>query len=206
VILKLWRTIFSPAKKGSHQLRTMPECSIPYIPPRLKTDNRPALEEFQVGEFLYMRCRPESIQNPYKSISITELSHNRSGPNENALCNPDDVLYSIREDENFEKYVGLEICTLEIVSLNENNRYIKEYMQEKDGVPNHGKIELLHEPEPCMYPHSVFRIWFNGDIVTYNNYDSTIGKFKKLRTQIKEEIASMIRRTQVNYSDPSPQS
>lgn len=179
----------------------MLECSIPYIPARLKTNDRPILEQFQVGEFLYMRCKAESLQNPYKSISITELSHNRSGQSDIPLCNPDDVLYSIKKEEEFEKYTGLEICTLEIISLNQDNKYAKEYTHEKDGIESHGKLELLHEPKPCMYPHSVFRVWFNGTLVTYQNYASTIGRYKEIRTKIKEELASMIRRTRVSYSD-----
>jgi hypothetical protein len=124
--------ISSPIKELS-QSNGMQECSIAYIPQRLQQNNKPVIEQFEVGECLYMRCKPAVLKNPYESISITELSHNRAGLRDNILCNPDDVLYSIKLDEPFEKYEGLEVCTLEIKSLNENNRYHKDYSEEKNG-------------------------------------------------------------------------
>ena len=101
----------------------MQECPLPYIPSRLQIKNRLRIEQFEIGEFLYLRCKPEVLNNPYRDISITELSHNRSGLKDNILCNPDDVLYCIKENEAFEKYPDMEVCTLEIISLNEHNKF-----------------------------------------------------------------------------------
>ena len=179
----------------------MQECSIGYIPQRLQQNGKPIIEKFEVGECLYMRCKPEALKNPYESISITELSHNRAGLQHNILCNPDDVLYSIKSDEPFEKYEGLDVCTLAIKSLNANNQYHKEYSEEKNGQTYTGMIKLLHEPVPCMYPHSVFRVWLNGETVTYDNYKQTLKKVTKIRNLLKEELASMIRRNQVSQDD-----
>lgn len=52
-----------------------------------------------------------------------------------------------------------------------------------------------------MYPHCIFRITLNGDIVTYDNYKETLGKVHKIRNEIREELASMIVRRQVHQAD-----
>lgn len=179
----------------------MQGCAIPYIPTRLQTNNRQPIEEFEIGESLYMRCKSDVLVNPYKGMSITELSHNRSGSNNNILCNPDDVLYNIVPENIFEKYEGLEVCILDIKSLNGDKKYRKYFSETKNGQEYTGAIELLHEPEPCMYPHSVFRIWVNNEKVTYENYKETLTKVNKIRNSIKEELASMIRKRELRQDD-----
>lgn len=184
----------------------MPECSISYIPVRLKRNNRPIIETFEVGEHLYMRCNPTDLENPYKNISITELSHNRAGLQADILCNPDDVLFSIKTEELVEKYTDKVVCTLRVISLNEGNKYKKVYKQtKKDTGTNQdieytGVIELIHEPEPCMYPHCVFRVWVNDEKITYDNHKHTLSKLHEIRAHIKEELASMIISRQVSQT------
>lgn len=51
-----------------------------------------------------------------------------------------------------------------------------------------------------MYPHSVFRVRLNGEIVTYENYKDTLKKVNKIRNLLKEELASMIRQNQVSQN------
>ncbi len=179
----------------------MQECLLPYIPTRLHTNDKPIIEQFEVGEYLYMRCTLDQLSNPYKSISITELSHNRSGLKDNILCNPDDVLFSITQDEEFGKHENLDICTLEIISLNAGGKFNKLYTESKNEITYTGRLELLHEPESCMYPHCVFRVWLNNDRVTYDNYKATLKKVQKIKTEMKEELASMIRKKQVSQDD-----
>jgi len=178
----------------------MEECPLAYIPDRLKTFNRPAITRFDVGEFLYRRCKPSEIENPFKSITITELSHNRSGLKEDTLCNDYDVLFNINAEEAFEKHVDKVVCTLKIVSLTENNKYRKEFTQRKNEMDYVGVMELIHEPESCMYPHCVFRVWVNDEVVTYDNRKQTIDKLSEIRTRLKEELASMIITKQVNQN------
>jgi hypothetical protein len=117
------------------------------------------------------------------------------------LSEENDVLYSIKPEEPFEKYPDRVVCTLEIVSLNEEKRYCKEFRQVKNEKELIAILELLHEPEPCMYPHVVFRVWLNDERVTYDNYKETLYKVKQIRTAIKEELASMIRRKIVSQND-----
>lgn len=174
---------------------------MPYIPERLHMKNRSCVETFEVGECLYMRCNPKVVDNPYKEISIAELSHNRAGLAADILSVPEDVLYSIKLDEPFEKYEGKVICTLEIKSLTPEHKYHKTFTQEKNGELYTSVIELLHDPEECMYPHSVFRVWLNGETITKDNFGKTIGKLNKIRTELKEELASMIKRKQVHQDD-----
>ena len=179
----------------------MPICSIPHIPDRLKLNGRPIIVEFEIGEFLYMRCDQGVLDNPYEKISITELSHNRSGLKGNTLCNPDDVLFSIKETDGFEKYADKEICILEIKSLTPANKFKKTYSETKDTLIYNCEFELLHEPELCMYPHCVFRVVINEEIVTYANYKTTLRKVTKIRNSLKEELASMIVRQAINQND-----
>lgn len=172
-------------------------CKLPYIPQRLHTNNKVNNNAFVVGEFLYMRCNQDVLDNPYKSISITELSHNRSGEN-NSISVAEDVLYSIKAEENIEKHNDKKICSLEIIDLNKNNSYRKKFTQEKNGCQFEAILELFHEAEPCMYPHCVFRVTLNNERVTYNNYKDTLQKVNKIRNSIKEELASMIVRMEVS--------
>jgi len=82
----------------------MQGCRLAYIPDRLHTNDRPIINEFEVNENLYLRCKAEDLENPYRGVTITELSHNRSGLKDNIICNPDDVLYNIKQNKPIEKY------------------------------------------------------------------------------------------------------
>ncbi len=179
----------------------MEECHLSYIPARLHTNDKAIITEFEIGEFLYRRCNPEELENPFKGITIGELSHNRGGLNNNLLCNPNDVLFSIREYEDFQIYEGKVVCPLKIKTLTENSSYIKEYTQTKDNTEYKCVMQLIHEPEPCMYPHCVFRVWINDTIVTTKNNKTTIDKLTEIRTKLKDELASMIRKRQVSQND-----
>jgi hypothetical protein len=108
-----------------------------------------------------------------------------------------DVLFNIRHDNPQERYVDFEICTLKIKSLNEEMFYRKHFSETKQDIVYNATMELLHDPHECMYPHSIFRVYFNDEIVTYDNYKVTIAKHQKIKTSIKEELASMIRRREV---------
>ncbi len=90
------------------------------------------------------------------------------------------------------RYIDKEVCTLRIISLNEKNQYEKEFTQEKNGHLATARIKLIHDPVPCMYPHCIFRIWLNGVVVTFGSYKQTLKKWRKIRTELKQELASMI--------------
>ncbi|CAN5588655.1 hypothetical protein BH10BAC4_BH10BAC4_19790 [soil metagenome] len=199
-ILKHWPTTFYLINRKSKP-ETPNDCKLEYIPHRLKRNRRPIIQTYQIGEHLFYRCKPEELENPYKKISIAELSHNRSGFPLDSLSTAADVLYNINPNNTFERYTNLEICILEIKSLTPQNIYRKQFSETKADVIYNAIIELRHDPGDCMYPHSVFRVSFNGEIVTYDNYQKTLGKHPKIRNSIKEEIASMIKRRQVSQNE-----
>ncbi len=152
-----------------------------------------------MGEELYYRCKPEVIEDPYKTQSIAELSHNRSGTGQ-SISLPNDVLYSIKVDEDFETYVDKVVCTLVIRDLTPDNRYDKWFEQDKNGRVVCANIQLIHVPETCMYPHCVFRIWLDGVLVTMDNYKTTLGKVNEIRNRLRFEIASMIYNKEVSQA------
>lgn len=166
-------------------------CTLTYIPDRLHSTNKQPITQFSVGEFLFRRCKPEELANPFAAISLTELSHNRSGLREQALSLPDDVLFNILENDPVEIY-ELEVCPLEIIDLNESNQYSKFFEEEKNGERIIVRMDLLHDPAPCMYPHCIFRIWVGDIVVNFDNYKASLGRYNQIRTKIREELASMI--------------
>lgn len=182
-ILKGWLIGFFRKKKP-----TFEPCQLHYIPDNLKTKGRTPIHSFYVGELLFMRCDAEDLNNPYNSITLAELSHNRRGKERHPMSNPSDVLYNIKSDVNFEKYPDKSICTIKILDLTETHIYDKSF-QDSEKIAT---IKLIHDPLPCMYPHCVFRISYNGEIVTYDNYKQGLKKANKLRNQLKIELASMI--------------
>lgn len=176
------------------------QCDLEYIPVRLKTLDKEALETFSIGEHLYYRCKPEVLENPYKGISVAEVSHNRSGEN-NTISNVEDVLYNIVPGLNFEKH-DLEICTLEIKDLNQENKYHKEFPLDPDPkITSTATMDLLHDPHPCMYPHSMFRVYLDGELITLENYKGTLNKSPQIRSMIKHELAKMILRKEVSQAN-----
>lgn len=179
----------------------MKQCERKYIPPHLHQYEREKFDTFGVGEYLYFRCEKDVLDNPYSKITIAELSHNRSG-NENALSKPEDVLWNISDDTSFEAYKELEICELKIVDLTPDSKYSKSYPETKKEIEYNCLFELLHEPEPCMYPHVVFRVTLNGEVIQKGKrYNETIGKLNKIRNSLKEEITAMIVRREVSQQD-----
>lgn len=176
----------------------MEPCQLLYIPTRLHASEREPIEVFSIGENLFRRCDPKDLENPFASITLTELSHNRRGNDGYVLCEPNDVLFNIKAENGFETYDNAEVCTLEIIGLNPDGKYIKEFDQIKNGEFITARMELLHDPEPCMFPHCVFRIWIGDVIVTYDNYGDTLDRYKQIRTKIREELAHMMVTKKIN--------
>jgi hypothetical protein len=172
-------------------------CKHSHIPERLKRQDRPVIDTFEIGEELYYRCDPKDLVNPFIKSPV-ELSHNRSGPLSEPLSFPEDVLFNIVATNDFDRYPDKVVCTLTIKGLTDERRYRKLFSQTKNGQEFSAVLELLHDPEVCMYPHSVFRLWINDELITIQNANSTISKLDKLRTFIKQELASMIKQRQVD--------
>ncbi len=176
------------------------QCNLEYIPVRLRTLDKASLDTFSVGENLYYRCKLDVLENPYKGISVAEVSHNRSGEN-NSISNAEDVLFNVVPELDFEKH-ELEICVLEIKDLNPESKYHKKFPPEPDPkIVATATMDLLHDPHPCMYPHSIFRVHLDGELITMDNYKTTLNKSPQIRSMIKQELAKMILRREVSQEN-----
>lgn len=182
----------------------MSVCSLNYIPKRLHfTDERVYIETFNLSDVLYRRVPQSALENPFGSISLTDLSHNIGITNKIEVSKEKDVLYSILEEEVVEIY-DQEVIALEVISLNEENKYDKTFH-----CPKREELKvralLAHDPIPCMYPHAVicFFIYRNENEVevTMENYRKTLGhnSYKHLRTKLRHELTKMIVRKEISY-------
>lgn len=170
------------------------ECTLDYIPERLHTNDKPIIEKFAIGEELYYRCKSDECSKPYDKISLYDISHNRNFCN-NQEYRRDDVLYNIIENDQRQQYQNFDTTVLKIQSLQDNTTYFKEIVSQEN--PDLSvTIKLIHDPIPCMYPHSVFEVSVNGDTINSENYNSLLNKknrtFKNLRSDIRQELTSII--------------
>ncbi|CAN5326048.1 hypothetical protein BH09BAC5_BH09BAC5_00760 [soil metagenome] len=179
-------------------------CELEHIPGELHKGNKVTIESFEVGEEIYRRCSAEQLENPFiGGVSICELSVNRRGIAPDFISQPNDVLLNITGigDPILNKVV----CTLTIKDLHPvSNTYEKSFEQTKENPQTHlpvlyrASMKLIHEPEICMYPHCVFRVWLNGELVTMDNYRGTIYKVKKIKTELQMALVEMIVQRQIS--------
>lgn len=177
----------------------MEDCTLGHIPPRLKTGERKAFQTFEVGEKLFRRCTPEQLENPFAYVKLYDLSLNREGLKAQKISEANDVLYNVNPDIDQEIH-DRQICILEIISLNESGTYQQKLEDDIKGI--FAIIYLLHDPVPCMYPHTVFQI-FAGEVeVTEDNYSATIGSkaYKTLKQKIRQVLGIMIVREEVDQN------
>ena len=134
-------------------------CSDLDIPEYLHTNDKLAINDFTGDELLYRRFKP--IKDPNgdpnifkdgtvsKSIFSTKtpMSCNRQ---KYSLCEKD-VLFNTNKPEHF---VNWGIIALKVGIINEFK-----YVCSKDDTYT---LNVLHEPHPCMYPHSSVYIIKNG--------------------------------------------
>jgi len=179
------------------------DCQLTYIPDRLHLKNKQIIHEFIVGEKLYYRSKPENLTKPYDNISLRDISHNRNF-NDDIAYPMNDVLFNTDLDDDREIYEGLEVVLLVITELQNETTFKKEIIYSQNLEDIKVMIKLKHDPIPCMYPHSVFEISVNNEIVNQNNYNSILGKknktYSNLRSEIRQELTSMIQNRVVDSS------
>jgi len=174
-------------------------CDKAHVPDRLRKNQRDPVEVFEVNEEIYYRCLPEVLDNPYKGISICELSHNRQGLQINRLSEPNDVLINITGNGP-NTYTDKVVCVLTIKDVDGTaNTYNKTFTQEKDNIQHEARMKLIHDPDECMYPHSVFRVWLNEELINYNNYN-LVDKLKQIKSGLKTALAAMIIQRQISQT------
>ena len=182
----------------------MERCGLHYIPNRLHSENRDTIDEFFHGEDLYVRH--EIGQPPFMTKPLYELSINRQGSTTAIMSHPDDVLFNIDPSElkPEEKYEGMGVDAMRVRQIDpESKTYVLVYNQEEGEEDNRGTLEmkLVHNPLPCNYSHSLFRIFFKEVVVEKKNYKQTIGRrniaMGKLRDFVRKELEGMIYRREV---------
>lgn len=164
----------------------MGDCKIPYIPERLHRKDRGLIEEFYNDELLYRRSKKSEVNSPFQ-ITLTDLSVNRQGAQTCILSEADDVLFSLDLDDENVTYIGMEVVKMKV--LNVDNQY-KTYRFVDGPV----KMQLLHNPLDCNYSHSVFRVWYNDQIITFGNWNESLGvkSARGYRTLLRNELGKMI--------------
>jgi len=179
------------------------DCTLDYIPKHLHANEKPVVKEFSIGEKLYYRCKPNDLKRPYDKISLYDISHNRNF-NDASLFSEKDVLYNIIEDDEVQLYENLNIVTLKIIELQGRYTHIKEITSINDSSVK-ALIVLKHSPVPCMYPHSVFEISVNDEVVDKSNYKQLLNKknqtYKNLRSDIRQELTSIIQTGIIDTSE-----
>jgi hypothetical protein len=177
------------------------KCQLDHIPSHLHTNNKPVIKKFKIGEELYYRCKPDECKRPYDKISLYEISHNRNFGNRQQYPKKDVLINIIENDPS--KVYDSKIVTLKITKLSKEETFSKELISQSNPSLK-ARLNLLHAPLPCMYPHSVFEITINGTVINKDNYSSTLGKknvsFKNLRSDIRQELTSII---QTGIIDPT---
>lgn len=175
------------------------DCKLSYIPHYLHLNNKPIIDRFNIGEELYYRCSGFSCKKPYDQISLYDISHNRNFSDKKKFPK-EDVLLNIEENQPEERYDS-DIVTLRIDVLGNRSTFVKKIIS-RDNEDLTAEIKLIHDPLPCMYPHSVFEVSLGGEIVTRENYKSTLGKsnrtMKNLRSDIRQELTSIIQTGSIN--------
>ena len=126
-------------------------------------------------------------------MSLYDLSINREGKKNHPISKPSDVLYDITESEN--EFYQTSYIILKINEISKPYYYKKKIIQKDSDNKSHEVIiELIHDPLPCMYPHSIFRFFHDNQIVTKENFKNTLGKKsqKRLRQKCRDSLTRMI--------------
>lgn len=179
----------------------MADCQIDYIPNRLHWNEREVLEIFHPEEFLYRRLNKDQEKKaPYSTISLIDLSFNRSGIGATIISEREDVLWNFDTKIGFQRY-ELEISDLKVGFLNLEVDSKRIFNCPDYGNDNETIMQVVHDPDDCNYAHSVICFYYNGVETTFDNWKETLGskRCKKLRKTIKDELhKAMVRTLGVN--------
>lgn len=176
-------------------------CTIPYIPKHLHQNNKPIIPGFSEGELLFWRLGKNQSISPYSSISLYDVSCNRSGVKPKFISVEEDVLWNIEPGAVLEKYIS-EIITLIVRRIYPNNPPIKPIIHPDDISSQNQRVAimtLIHDPLPCNYAHCMFVFDLNGVRITKQNYGQTfdVKPLKKLRQACRDELNKAILKREV---------
>ncbi len=172
------------------------QCFLEHIPKNLHRRGRKLCKKFYLHEEIYRRCPTHLIDNPFATITLSDVSLNRQGNPRKSICQPDDVLFNVVDStgHNVPKY-NESVIILKIKRLLKNKTYKKVLTYNGNTLI----MYLKHSPEPCNYSHTVFEFVLNDSIVTFDNYNNGLKKnaYKRLRDDCRLEISKMIIRHEI---------
>lgn len=146
----------------------LPDCFALGIPEGLHSKGREDKQDFESNEFVYRRFRDRiNVDNSPNWRGSTSIPANIFSLNNDSYVRQKyslaetDVLYNTNSDEKSFKDWG-------IISLYINDfALIEQKKLETDDKKDHVlRLEMKHDPLPCMYPHSELKIYDNGTLVT----------------------------------------
>ena len=145
------------------------------------------------------------METPYTAIELRDVSINRQGNPRDPISKISDVLYNVEPGAASIRYDDKGVVVLVIKHIIPPDKYKKTFQeaQPQSDVLHTVTMELIHDPLNCMYPHCVFRFFYNGELVTDENYDRGLGRdnktLSKLRKKCKAELNEMIVRREVSF-------
>ena len=174
-------------------------CTRPHVPSYLHWDRETVINNFFHNEELYWRRSKTDLEkeNPFLSITLADVSVNRSGNSQIFFSNPKDVLINI-ENESENHYSGFGVLILSVNKNDFDKEPKKKFMENDiDGQIYIVEMHLIHDPIDCNKAHSMFRFKFDGQFVKFEEYKNSFGKdlpkvIKKLRKSCKDELQKMI--------------
>jgi hypothetical protein len=175
-------------------------CTLPHIPKHLHWDRITIQPNFYHNENLYWRRPLEKLkeENPFLTITLADVSINRSGNDEMFFSNPQDVLLKM-DTEAETQYFGQGILVLSVNKMDFHKEPKKVFIEEIEpkGKQLIAELHLVHDPLDCNKAHSIFRFKFDGQFVKFSDYKNSFGKdtpkaVKRLRTICKDELRKMI--------------
>lgn len=174
-------------------------CELEHIPSRLHQADRSVMKEFYYEEEVYRRGKKEELDYPFAKITLADISVNRQGDPSSPLCEPDDVLFNAKdsEGENVPKFLNEGFVVLKVKELLPDKTYVRTFTDNGNTLEMH----LKHDPLSCNYPHTVFELVLNGNIVNFKDYKKTLQKHKELRDECRNELQKMIIRKELVLSE-----
>jgi hypothetical protein len=160
------------------------ECAKLKIPARLHRLKRAEISEFEPPEELYRRVNPARVKDEGLAMAAISfhgngMSVNRQGSSAMRLCKcPEDVLFDTKAGNHRN---GWSILTFEV-------ERVIQFRWEHPDTQKQFTLELKHDPEACMYPHSGICLIYDGA------QREKVSGSKKFSLELKDRVAALARR------------
>ncbi len=170
---------------------TIEKCEALGIPRRLWWEKKPIIQEFDGNELLFRWFAPH-IQFEEGRISASSLGEVFSPPvdiscNRSKLCEyKTDVLYNTNQLPHREQY-GVFQANVKDVKNYEFSFSLEKGLEGTNKSQFQIKLDVIHAPEECMYPHSAIVVYVNEEEIK----PTTKLKPPSLRSAIREHVAPL---------------